>query len=225
MSEVLMFRLPAATFAALLLLGSGSASAVTIDFEDFEHGEVVASDQDGYTLSVDNFNKKKPDVAIAFTATSTGRNSLSKQPGLAGYGNVLVLQDEHCKKGSCTDEWHSPGHSSGTLGFTLDETANSVSFDLLGLSRGSLKKSTVTFFNDATELETIKLKSLIDKKVQIQHLDLVTAGLFDGFEISLKGSGIDNIVVGNSTPVPEPGTAALLGMGLCSVAYAVRRRH
>ena len=220
---MLRFR-AAMVLAALLLLGAVSAPAITIDFENFAHGDVVSGDQVGYTLTADNFNKKQPDVAIAFTATSTGRKSLSKQPGLSDYGNVLILQDEHCKKGSCTDQWHSPGHSSGTLSFTLDDAANSLSFDLLGLSRGSLKKSTVTFFDGATELETVKLKDLIAKKVQLQHLDLVTAGLFDGFEISLKGSGIDNIVVGQSTPVPEPGTAGVVALGLCAFAYLRRRR-
>lgn len=220
-----MLRSRAVILSALLLLVASSGSALTIDFENFAHGDVVSGVQPGYTLTADNSNRSKPDAAVAFTATSTGRKSLLKQPGLDDYGLVLVLQDAHCKKGSCTDKWHAPGHSRGTLGFTLDDPANSISFDLLGLSRGSIKRSTITFFNGATELETVELRDLIDKKAQLQHLDLVTAGLFDGFEISLRGSGIDNIVLGNSVPVPEPGTAGLLAFGLGALAYAgVRRR-
>src|SRR5688572_22964111 len=134
---MLRFR-AAMVLAVLLLLWAAPAPAVTIDFENFAHGEVIASDQVGYTLTADNFNRSKPDVGIAFDAASAERTKLS---GLGDLGTILVLQDPHCKKGSCTNDWHSSGHSSGVFEFVFDEATNSVSFDLIGFNRGSIKKS------------------------------------------------------------------------------------
>ena len=210
--------------AALLLLWTVPAPAITIDFENFTHGQEIAFDQVGYTLTADNFNKSKPDIAIAFDAATAERKKLS---GLGDLGTILVLQDPHCKKGSCTNEWHSSGHSSGVFEFSLDEAAHSLSFDLIGFNRGSIKKSSITFFDGSTEIAKFALKDLIDKKALLNHIDLSTPTAFSSFEIKLKasGGGLDNIVTGSPTPVPEPGTAGLLALGLSSLAYAVRRRR
>jgi hypothetical protein len=220
---MLRFR-AAMVLAALLLLGAFPAPAITIDFENFAHGDVIAFDQAGYTLTADNFNKSKPDAAIAFDAASTERKKLS---GLDDLGNILVLQDPHCKKGSCTNDWHSSGHSSGVFEFAFDESANAVSFDLIGFNRGSIKKSSITFFDGSTEIAKFALKDLIDKKALLNHVELSTLTAFDSFEIRLKasGGGLDNIVTGGTTAVPEPGTAGLVALGLGSLAYAVRRRR
>ena len=214
----------AVVLAVLLLVWAVPAPAITIDFENFTHGQEIAFDQVGYTLSADHFNRSKPDVAIAFDAATTQRKKLS---GLGDLGNILVLQDPHCKKGSCTNQWHSSGHSSGVFTFGLDEAANSLSFDLIGFNRGSINKSSVTFFDGSTEIAKFALKDLIDKKALLNHIDLSTLTAFSSFEIRLKasGGGLDNIVTGNVAPVPEPGTAGLLALGLSSLAYAVRRRR
>lgn len=51
----------------------------------------------------------------------------------------------------------------------------------------------------------------------VHRLDFVDDGA-DGFVL-------DNLVFGDITPVPEPGTLALMGLGLLAVAFGLRRKR
>lgn len=52
----------------------------------------------------------------------------------------------------------------------------------------------------------------------------IPGGTFS-FTSVLEGFVIDNLSFGSGTAVPEPGTVALLGLGLAGLGYARRRRH
>ena len=57
--------------------------------------------------------------------------------------------------------------------------------------------------------------------------DLVSSGDFDFFNIGGTGGGLSHIVLyaGEERTVPEPGTLALLGLGLAGMGFATRRRR
>jgi hypothetical protein len=58
--------------------------------------------------------------------------------------------------------------------------------------------------------------------------DLVSSGTWEFFNIGGTGGGLSHLVLyasGDGTSVPEPGTLALLGLGLAGLGFAKRRRR
>src|SRR5512145_1145940 len=107
---------PATLVALLCVLAAAPGTAVMIDFEEFSHGDIVASpiaSRAGYTLVVENFAKSF-DAAVAFDTGVTGSldPDLQFDPAtgfatgnIAGtdLGNILVLQaNSQCTATHCS---------------------------------------------------------------------------------------------------------------------------
>jgi hypothetical protein len=70
--------------------------------------------------------------------------------------------------------------------------------------------------------------NLPDEWFVYQLQDLVSSGNWEFFNTGGRGGGLSHLVLyanGERTDVPEPGTLALLGLGLAGMGFATRRRR
>lgn len=243
-----MLRTSSIVLAAFLLLAAGPAGALTLDFEDFDHGDIVAapiSTASGITLVVENYNKSF-DIAVAFDSSGTGslEPDMEFDGGWASgnipdqeLGKILMLQaNDTCSATSCTDLFSEGKRPAGKFTYLLNGTASTFSFDLIDVEDQNLENGRITFFllEDGAvdvEVESFSFSDFLSLGQGVQfgnrsanHVDLGEIGTYNAFAIELGGSGgVDNIDI-DFVPVPEPTTAGLLSLGLSAVALAVRRR-
>ena len=246
-----MLRSILVLLAALLLFAAGPAPAITIDFDNFAHGDIVAgpiASHPGYTLIADNRHKIF-DAAVAFDTGVTGSLDpdlqLDPSTGWAfgnipnqDLGSILIIQaNDRCDSTRCLapeDEGRRP--APGKFTFLLDVVASSFAFDVIDVENSTREAGRITFFllEEGSASNTVASFTFADFETLGQgvvygnnsanHVELGEIGPFNAFEILMGGSGgIDNIFA-NGTPVPEPTTAALLGLGLTAIALAGRRR-
>lgn len=134
--------------AAGALLAAAPASGLTLDFEDFEHGDVVANGVASYgdwTLVVDNPNRDF-DVAAAFDSSVSGSADpdLEMGGGWSGgnlapdtdLGNLLILQERSCSVSTCETPDDEGSRPAGSLLFLFDETFQVASIDLIDVELG-----------------------------------------------------------------------------------------
>jgi hypothetical protein len=242
-------RLLMATLATLGLALAPAAEAITLDFEQFVHGEVISGTTvSGVTITAFNPHKAH-DYGVVFDTRVSGSNDPDLEAGdpawLGGnlseanlgfdpeLGNILVVQrfGTDCESGICRTPDDQGGGGGGTmLDFVFAQDITSVGWDLV----------------DIDSSETAGFITLHSGAMQVSFLfgDLLPAALFGdgtanrfapilatdvGFQsidrvtITFGGSGgIDNLTF---EPVPEPSTIALLGVGLLGLASQARRRH
>jgi hypothetical protein len=236
---------------ALLLGAATPVAALTIDFEDFAHGDVVAAplaSHPGYTIVAENSNRSF-DAAIAFDTGESGtadgdleRGSGFATGNIAGseLGNILILQEnDDCSATSCSRPDDEGGRPAGKFTILLDAgtATEGFSFDLIDVDDATSEAGRITFFLLAPGQVDVEVASYsfadflsFGQGVQfgdnsanrIQFDDL---GAFNAFEIVMGGSGgVDNLVA-DGVPVPEPTAAALLGLGLVALATAASRHR
>jgi hypothetical protein len=236
---------------ALLLGAATPVAALTIDFEEFAHGDVVAAplaSHAGYTLVVENFNRSF-DAGVAFDTGETGTADADLERG-SGFatgniansvpGNILILQEnDDCSATSCSEPDDEGRRDAGKLTILLDggTGTDGFSFDLIDVDDETSENGRITFFLLApgevdVEVASYSFADFLDfgqgvvfgnnSANRIQFDDL---GAFNAFEIVMGGSGgVDNLDA-DGVPVPEPAAAALMGLGLVVLAAASRGRR
>lgn len=235
------------SLAALTALTIASpAFAVTLGFEEFEHGDIVTSSQ-GVSITTTNIGGG-PDLGVAFDTEETGTADPDLQfssPGISGgesgwtmgnlapttfLGNVLIIQ-EHA--GSCSAESCGNPDDEGTRpagSIELDYSAlgsfTEFSMDIVDVESRTAEPGSVVFHLGAVEVASVSFMDfLVDPTVvygdnSANRVDVLSGVEFDRVIVNLGGSGaIDNV----KAAVPEPSAALLFAVGGLVVATRTRR--
>jgi hypothetical protein len=234
---------------ALILIGVGPANALTIDFEALSHGEVANGVYSGVTISASNPNQSTS-YAVGFdsNASSTRDPDLEANPGDPRWsgGNIagedlsilLILQENStgCSTGVCSSPDDEGDRPAGVLSFDFSISVQEFGFDFVDLEGLGPEHATIDFFGGG-ESASFDLAEyfdtaspLYDPSLQLgnntaNRFSPITAeflGLseIDHIDFNLGGSGaLDNL---QFTPVPEPSTALMIGLGLAFIG--ARRR-
>lgn len=242
-----MLRSLSPLFALPLFFAAAPAAALSIDFDSFGHGDIVANplaDHGGYTLVVENLHRSF-DIGVAFDTGVSRSSDSDLEMGNAWsggnlapsteLGRILILQEnDDCGALSCSDPDDEGKRPAGKFTFLFDQTFQLFSFDLVDVEDASMEMGRITFFERTPGGVDIVTASFgFDEFLGLgqgvaygdntaNRIDLGEVGDFNAVQIELGGSGgIDNL---NATVVPEPGTATLLGLGLVALARFGRRR-
>jgi hypothetical protein len=238
--------------SSFLLLGAGPSGALTIDFDDFAHGEAFAQGYEimlGVTLTT--VNAANPggsiDYGAAFdttlTESETSDDDLLFQGGWAG-GNlfgeplhdprlnrILIIQENGlgCATGLCTDPDDEGGRPAGSFHFDFPDTFSHFSFDLVDVDDAMSEKGKVEFFagdvlvKDYSFAEFEGLgQGVVFGNRSANHIELLDTGAYNRVVIHMGGSGGVDNLV--MSQVPEPGTLVLVGLGLTGLSIVSRRR-
>ncbi|MDJ0849616.1 MAG: PEP-CTERM sorting domain-containing protein [Myxococcota bacterium] len=239
-------RLP--WWVLLTFLAAGSARAGLIDFNGLVNGEVIDDQFQldfGVTISAVN-NGGGPDFAIAFDSTlDDTRDEDLEFDAATGLLNLLIVQenDEGCRVLGPDDPCDLPDDEGSRLSdmptaevtFSFADPIRDLGFDLIDIEGDMEEPGSVVFLSGGDALLSIHFADLPgfvfgDRSVnEVGPIDLrefeAQGMAIDEVRFELGGSGaIDNVLF---TPVPEPATAALLGLGLAAFGRArsqARRR-
>ena len=215
-----------------------------IDFEGTAHGEVVDTDfaASGLVLITTTNIGGGPDLGITFDTNETGTMdpdledpwSLGNISGL-DLGNILVIQENStgCGDDICDVPDDEGSRPAGSFEFLFNTPITFFGFDLIDVDGTGVENGSITFFDglssftiDWSDFEAggaFEVAGLVFGDNSANRIPEITAGdvgltQFDRIVIDMAGSGgIDNLVI------PEPGTAALLGLGCLGLAFARRR--
>jgi hypothetical protein len=152
-------------------------------------------------------------------------------------GLMLIIQEiaQGCGTGTCSKPDDEGGRPAGSLSFVFDVPASEVGFDLVDIESHALEEGSVSLLLTdgegsehwveipfATFLEEDDLGNNTANRVEpFVAAHWAEGQVVDGYgiatlKINLGGSGaIDNVTF---EPVPEPGTALLMGLGLAALA-------
>jgi hypothetical protein len=225
-------------------IGPAAVQALTIDFEDFAHGDVVDIAAD-VTITADNFELPSvSDYAVAFDSGLTGTADADLESASGGatlwsggnlvgedLGIMLILQEDPsgCDTGVCDSPDDEGSRPAGTLTLDFAVATPFLGFDLVDIESTVLENGELTLTDSTGASGSISFDVLLagleignNTANRIAPIDASELGLEDivTAEFLLGGSGaIDNITI-----VPEPGPALLMALGLSGLGYAGRRR-
>ena len=241
-------RLAARLIAALLAFAMAPtlAAALTLDFEQFEHGEVIGG-VSGVAISAINYGEAF-DLAVVFDSDERDtRDRDLEAPWRSGnlahtdihLGNLLIIQENDRGCSVVGDVCRRPddegSRAAGELVFAFETATPYVGFDVIDIDDIVLERGELTLTDSLDHSVTLEMSSVlsawgVDVVIgdnSANRIDLIHATELDLQDIVearfvMGGSGaLDNIEYG---VVPEPGTAWLMGIGLVGLAFAGRRR-
>ncbi len=227
-------------------LVAGSAQAGLIDFNGLTNGEVIDDQFQadlGVTISAVN-NIGGPDLAVAFDSTLDG----TRDPDLefdasTGLLNLLIVQenDVGCRELGPDDPCDLPddegtrfasGMPSVEVTFSFTDPILDLGFVLIDIESPTREPGSVIFLSEGDVKLSVDFADIPgfvfgDRAVsEVDPIDLRAFALedmaIDEVRFELGGSGaIDDV---RFTPIPEPGTAALLALGLAALGRRAGRR-
>ena len=236
-------------------MSSVQARALSLDFEEFAHGEIASVSNNpsykGVVIAVDNANSSSghPDLGVAFDSENevdTRDPDLERGNGWATgnlapsteLGNVLIIQENGtgCGDGICDRPDDEANRQAGTITLdysNLDETFNSFQFDLIDIDDVTAEGGSIEFKFLGGLVAFFDFESFADDfgaiwgDNSVNRIDLGEIGQFDEVVITIGGSGgIDNILATDSgIVVPEPSTFVLTAIGLAGLALYGRLRR
>lgn len=217
------------------------ATHMVIDFEDDASGAPILAGQMfddeyadwGLIISAQNLSRANVDHAIAFdTNHITGGETDLVTPGYGpnnntSLGMVIIVPPnltDSTGDGYVDDPEDEGRRPAGVIDFFFDMPLFAGNITILDIQ--SLEDTTIEFFYSNGEgpgpVHTIVVPFLADNGVQTLEWDDF---LFDHVRINVGGSGaFDALTVFFDQPLPEPTTAALLGVGLALLCHTPRRR-
>ena len=215
-----MFKLTSA--AAAVILGTGAAHAVTIDFEEFANGEAINSvSVGGISATVTTDSKGAVDQAIAFdTDLDNTRDPDLEAPftgsGAEFPGKVLIIAENTTVP---DDE-----RLGGTVTFAFDQMVDFISFQ--GFD-GADYRVTTAKGDDFLTRDLIVTGDNLSNEIFLPEFTGVQTVSIEFLNFGEGASGaIDNIVVEPTiAPIPVPAALPLLAAGLGGLAFLGRRRR
>ena len=226
-------------FVATTLLLASPVLALTLDFEEFSHGDIVHGSQ-GVSIAITNLGGG-PNLGVAFDTTTTGNSDddLQINSGWSGgnlapntnLGKVLIIQESAwgCNATRCRRPDDEGSRPAGRI--ELDYSAlgsfTSFSMDIVDVESTSAEPGGVVFHLGAVQVASVSFMDFLDDPSVVfgnnsaNHVEVLSGISFDRVTIRMGGSGaIDNV----TAAVPEPGAALLFAMGALTVGTRVRRR-
>jgi hypothetical protein len=218
----------------------GPAHATTIDFSTDQYGnplsagDVITNQYDDlFNLTVDSNGSH--DIGMVFdSGNPTGGDPDLATPSTPGNGNAwnqslgnLLIISEDGDSSDPDDEVLG-----GTLVFDFVDDlyrVDSFGFHLVDIEASEMYSVSLFSESDSALFQPLTGDGLVFGDNSINEFDAYLAAnygwtYFDKVEVHFGGSGaIDNIQL-NTTPVPEPATLVLLGIGLMGFAGVSRKK-
>ena len=184
----------------------------------------MAAPASAVVLFSDDFNRSHPtDVGNGWGESESETNDVRV------LSNKLRIRDQNPITGMAWHTVNTSGYENITLSFTLDSFFTSPG-DLMWIDLSTDGGSTY-----ATSLPAFPLVEFLPV---ITYTDIALLGMENDSDFTFRfrlgliapqlGAGqarIDNVVIkGDAIPVSEPGSLALLGLGLAGLGYARRRK-
>lgn len=238
-----------ATLFVLLWAGAlapSLASALTIDFEQFRHGEVIGFGDVDERVTIDVWNRTRDfDLAVVFDSEASGtRDRDLEAPWRVGnlvdvdppLGQMLIIQENDSGCSEIGDICRHPDDEgrrpAGWLSFGFELPTPFIGFDLIDVDDAMAERGELVLTDSLGVSVVFEFEDLLAGLVigdnsanRIAPILATDHGLVDieTARFEMGGSGaLDNIEYG---VVPEPGTAILMGIGLVGLTWAGRRQR
>ena len=200
---------------ATAALASGSAGATTLDFESLTRGQLITTQLQSLGVIVSGINTTgccNPGTVLDVALGDMGVFNFG------GSGRQVLVY------GIAGDQLN--------FDFVLPNTTTATTWDTVSLRVGD--------GDAAPEKWRVTFKDLTGGVLSFQDV-ITTGGSVDGgATVSYSGAGVhrveilgivygsgggvDDLTFGNTAPVPEPGTWALMAAGLALVGFGARRK-
>jgi hypothetical protein len=226
---------------------SAPASALTINFEEFSHGQIIRDSQ-GVEIRTTNLGGG-PDMGVSFDTNVLGTadpdlqfHSTGIKGGENGWksgnidlntdlGQIMIIQEKmkSCGESFCLDPDDEGSRPGGTIEFDYSSVGPFTDFqmDVVDIGIGHRRApSSVEFFLGDVRMEEVMFDDFVKPDVifgdnSANRLNVVSGIRFDRVVVRLGGSGgIDNVT---ASAVPEPSAAILFLVGAVAVRTGIRK--